>query len=150
MRTSWTSERKTVSSCAAAIPTALRSRSPRRILVPIPFHPDLSVFKELFLPDWNQLFEAVDSIERGVERGSAMRGGDDDDDAGFADLHCAQPVDHADAADGASTCDFTPDFGHLADRHLLVAFVFQPQGFPATGIVTDHTLEGYTGPVTTL
>ena len=39
--------------------------------------------------------------------------------------------------------DFAPDLRHLPDCHFFVAFVFEAQGRPSPGIVTDYALKSY-------
>src|SRR3954452_11646975 len=82
--------------------------SQRNVTIPLSFYPDLAIHEVLFFPNRNELFEAIDSFQRGVERGAAMRRRDDHGDARLADQHAAQPVHHR-------------DVGHLMGRRNLAA-----------------------------
>ena len=55
-----------------------------------------------------------------------------------------------DAADRELARNLAPDLRHFADGHFFVALIFEAQRFPASGIVTDHALEGYNGAVQSL
>ena len=65
---------------------ANRAQPRGAVLIPLSFHPDFAVGEVLLLPDGDQPLQAVDAFERGGERRLAMRRGDDDRDAGLADL----------------------------------------------------------------
>src|SRR5215468_1963341 len=63
-----------------------------KALIPLSFHPYLTVHKMLFLPDRDDFLEAVDALQRGIERCTAVWSGDDHRHAGLADQHAPQPV----------------------------------------------------------
>src|SRR4029077_6672442 len=56
---------------SAPLRSGLRMRSQRRTAVPLPFHPDFSVDKVLFLPNGDQALDPVNALERGAECGLA-------------------------------------------------------------------------------
>src|SRR2546423_12206428 len=103
----------------------------RRLLVPLAFHPDLSIGKMLFLPNRDQALQPVDALERGGERWLPMRRRDHDGDTGFTDLQPAQAMDHRDAPGLEGAGDLTADLRHHLDRHRLIAFVLQKLGWTA-------------------
>src|SRR3954463_11138591 len=84
-------------------------------VIPLAFDPHLTIGEELLFPDRDEAFEPVDPFERSIERWTAMRRSGKDRNAGFADLHAAQAMDHRDAADGKLSGDFASNVRHFAD-----------------------------------
>src|SRR5205085_11219833 len=76
------------------------------------FDPDFAVFKVFFLPDGDDLLQAVNTVAAGFKGDAAVRRRDDDDDARFADLDAAQAVNDTDAVDGPSLVRFGGDLRH--------------------------------------
>src|SRR5438128_3525897 len=87
-RTRLTSTRMVVS-CALRAAASRRARlallRDRRMFVPLPFRPDLTILEVLLLPDGNQPLEPVDAFAGGLESRPAVSGGDDNRHAGLAD-----------------------------------------------------------------
>jgi hypothetical protein len=95
------------------------------------------------LPDRNEFLQAIDAFEGGVERRPAMGRGDDDCDAGLADQHAPETVDHRDVGDLVLRGDLAADSGQHLERHGFVALVVEAEGRAAPGVVADDALEDY-------
>src|SRR5438128_6781210 len=78
----------------------------------VAFDPDFAVFKVFFLPDGHDLLQAVNRVLARFKGDAAVRRRDDDDDARFADLDAAQPVNDADAVDRPLLAHFSDNLRH--------------------------------------
>src|SRR5262245_51035697 len=108
----WTS-RTSLRNCAHAVTPIAATAAMTAILaghrnigVPFSFNPDFAISEVFLFPDGYQFLDAVDAFERGFERRPAMRRGDDDGNAGFADEDAAEAMNHGDAFDGVRLGDF--------------------------------------------
>ncbi len=82
------------------------------LVIPLSFHPDLAVHEMLLLPDGDGFLQPVDALEGCFEGGAAVRRGDDDGYAGFADQEAPQAMHHGDALHLVRVGDFAADSGH--------------------------------------
>ena len=95
--------------------------------------PDVAALEELLLPDGDDLLDAVHTEVAGLERFLAMRRRYGDHQAGFADLHPAQPVRDRDAGLGPSVlAHLCRDLLQLLIGHWAIRLVLQGE-HPAPG-----------------
>src|SRR5574340_1803320 len=114
----------------------------RNTAVPLSFHPHLPVFEVFALPYRDAALQLIDGFQRGGEGCLAMRRGDHDGHAGFADQHPSEAVDHAHVPDVEASGELAPYLRHDLQRHRFVAFVIQAARAPAAGVVARHAFEG--------
>src|SRR5574340_716246 len=114
----------------------------RNTAVPLSFHPHLPVFEVFALPYRDAALQLIDGFQRGGEGCPAIRRGDHDGHAGFADQHPSEAVDHAHVPDVEASGELAPDLRHDLQRHRFVAFVIQAARAPAAGVVARHAFEG--------
>src|ERR1700733_7506047 len=113
----------------------------------VTFGPDGAVGKIFLLPDGHGAFERIDREAAGIERGGAMRGADDDKDAGFANVQAAEAVDDGDAADFEFLANLRADFGDFGEGHALVGFVFEVERLAPAKIIAHEAIENHCGAV---
>src|SRR5882672_7751280 len=77
----------------------------------------------------------------GVEGGAAVAGGDDNGDAGFADVEMPKTVDHGDSVDVPGLANEDADLFQFLECHRFVGFVNQMQRALPFRVVTNHALE---------
>jgi len=110
-------------------------------VIPFAFYPNFAVYEVFLLPYRHQLLQAVDALERCVERGPAMRRRHNHGNTGLTDLETPEPVNHGYASNGVAARNFSPNFRHHFHRHPLVAFVFEKASRPALGVVACYAFE---------
>src|SRR5882724_3569397 len=99
--------------------------------------PFLAVVPDLFLPDRDDLLNAVDGVVTRVKRFSAVAGRDRDEEARLADLEAPGAVHDSNAGDCEPGTDLVGDLLHLLNRHLRVGVVFEVPHAPAEVLVAD-------------
>src|ERR1035441_7324588 len=154
-RTRLTSVRKTVGCCARSVAAQDKAASQRQahrrlaggrdMIIPLSFHPDLAVHEVLLLPDGDYLLEAVDTFQRGLERGPPVWRRNDHRHAGLTDQQSSQALHHGDPLQVVGGGDFAADPGHGLERHGFVTFVIQALRGPALGMVAHRALERHHG-----
>jgi hypothetical protein len=104
-------------------------------------------FEEFLLPDGHGLLEGVDEPAAGVEGGGAVRGGDGNDDGGFADVEAAEAMDDGEIADGVVGEGLSGEAVHLREGHFFIGLVEKMEGAAATAVVADDAIEEDDGSV---
>src|SRR5271154_918920 len=103
---------------------------------------------EVFLfPDGNGTLQRVNCITASVESGTAVRGADGDEYAGFANLEAAKPMDDREAMNLKFGANLRANFAHFSERHGLISFVFEIERLLPTKIVAHESVEHYKGAV---
>ncbi len=99
----------------------------------ITFHPNLTVFKNFFLPNRHGAFEFADGPLAGFEGRAAVRRADGYDDARLADFQTTGAMHDADVRDVELFVNVRAQFFHLAQSHRFVSFVHEIKCAPPLG-----------------
>src|SRR5688500_9913204 len=89
----------------------------------------------LFLPDGNDLFDPLDRIAAGLERGVAVRRGNADDDACLPDRERADAVDNGDVVDSPPVADLVADLRHGELGGWRIGLVFEMRNCSTAAMV---------------
>src|SRR5580700_6427336 len=104
-------------------------------------YPRLAVCGNFFFPDGDGGFQSVDDVAAGFECLGAVRGGDDDDDAGLSDFEATKAVGDRDVFDAPALCGFCYDEANLLLGHFGVDIVFKVAHLFSAGVVAYNSLE---------
>src|SRR5213083_1669220 len=115
---------RAVSSSVRASCTMSRKAWRLRQLRPFP-DPFLAADVELLLPERDRLFQRVDRLAARVERSSAVRRRDGNDDTRLSDLHTADAVMDRDARQGVLRGQLLAEPDEHRFRHLLESLVLE-------------------------
>ena len=109
--------------------------------------PDGAVFKILLFPDGDGALEGVNGEAAGVKSGTAMRGADGDEDAGFADFEPAEAMDNGNAVNDEFFVELGSNLLHFAQGHGFVSLVIEIEREAIVRLIADEAVKGNDGAV---
>ena len=109
------------------------------------FNPGGTILVELFFPDGNDFFDAVDGVLAGLKSGGAVPRRNGDDDRNIAYLHPPETMRDRDFLDRPLFLGFGGDFFQLLFRHLQVGLVLQIENLFPFEIVPDRADKRHNG-----
>ena len=128
----------------------LCSATSLRMLVGLASHPDLSILKDLFLPDGHGLLDAVHNVVTGFKGFLAVGRSHSNHQADVLYLQMSDAVDDGHILDGPLGGDFLAYPLQLLKGHGLIGFVFQVKDGLILGGAPGGAQEGYTAPLLSL
>src|SRR2546430_13870591 len=87
--------------------------------------PNSTICEMFFFPDGNGALESINDPARGVVCCGAMRGGDDDENTGFANFESAETMGNGGVANLELPKRLSDHRFHLLYRHFFIGFIFQ-------------------------
>src|SRR5437867_10717261 len=95
----------------------------------VPADPLAAAHPDFFLPDRNDLLEAVDGVVAGGESLSSMLRGNRYRHRRLTQLDPSHPVPDCEAVRVPPMTDLVCDLAHLSDRHLRIGLIFEVAHF---------------------